>query len=312
MATDDRDPGLPPDVAAALRGFRTYLVAECGLAANTVAAYGRDVADFVAAGTGYRDATLADVVSYVQALAAKGARPASLGRHLSSLRIFYRYLLQEGEVKTSPLEFVEAPKLPGRLPDYLQLADVEKIIAAADGRRADLEKQDAPPRRILAAARDAAMLALAYSCGLRASELVGLRRADVDLGLAVLRVRGKGGKERLVPFGAVAAEHLRRYLALAPAEGAGVYVFASSRRSGAVGRQLLWRTVKRYAALAGVPGVKPHLFRHTFATHLIQAGADIRTVQELLGHANITTTQIYAHLDTRSLSAFHKKFHPRK
>jgi len=307
-------PELAPDAedtATALRGFQAFLVAECGLAANTVEAYLRDLRDFLAYRGGYREATLNDVVAYVRELSAGGAAAASLSRRLSSLRIFYRYLQEEGEVAASPLEFVPSPKIPGRLPDYLHVREVEAIIAAA---AAEVETATAAPAsRRTEAARDAALLAVAYSCGLRATELVTLRRADVDLSLAVVRVRGKGGKERLVPFGEVARGHLQRYLAReAEAGGGSPYLFPSRRREGPISRQLFWKVVKKYAARAGVPGVKPHLFRHTFATHLIQAGADVRTVQELLGHANVTTTQIYAHLDTKSLQDFHAEYHPRK
>lgn len=299
-----------PETAAALRGFKAYLVAECGLAENTVAAYLRDVNDFLAFCGDFRDAQLADIVAYVRKLSGAGAAATSLSRRLSSLRVFYRYLRDEGEVKASPLEFVESPKRPSRLPDYLHVEEVEAIIGAA-ARVLDA----ASTAQKLTAARDIAMLALAYACGLRASEQVGLKRADVDLGLALVRVRGKGGKERLVPFGAVAKGYLEQYLELLKGAGLSdeVFLFPSPRRRGKpVSRQLLWKTVKKYAALAGVEGVKPHLFRHTFATHLIQAGADVRTVQELLGHANITTTQIYAHLDTKSLKEFHETYHPRK
>ncbi|NIT36369.1 MAG: tyrosine recombinase [candidate division Zixibacteria bacterium] len=309
--------GSPPSDAAAaavLRGFKAYLVAEAGLAENTVAAYLRDVKSFIAFHGAFRDAALADVVAYVQELSASGAAATSLSRGLSSLRVFYRYLLDEGEVSSSPLEFVESPKTPSRLPDYLQIDDVEAIIGAAARALEAAGAAGAPAKRTLSAARDVAMLALAYGCGLRASELVELKRGDVDLNLALLRVRGKGGKERLVPFGAVTKAYLEKYLAMLEAQALGSpFLFPSPRRAGRpLSRQSLWKVVKRYAALAGVEGVKPHLFRHTFATHLIQAGADVRTVQELLGHANIATTRIYAHLDTKTLKEFHEKYHPRK
>ncbi len=303
------------DAAAVLRGFKAYLVAECGLADNTVSAYVRDVNRFVNFYGDFRKAALGDVVAYVRELSSTGAAATSLSRRLSSLRVFYRYLRDEGEVSASPLEFVESPKTPSRLPDYLHVNEVEAIIGAAAAVYEAAEMAHRPQREISDGARDLAMLALAYGCGLRASELVGLKRVDVDLKLALIRVRGKGGKERLVPFGEVARTFVQNYLRVSAGAGNGdnPYLFPSPRRRGRpVSRQLLWKTVKKYAALAGVEGVKPHLFRHTFATHLIQAGADVRTVQELLGHANITTTQIYAHLDTKSLKEFHEKFHPRK
>jgi integrase/recombinase XerD len=311
----DKDTPSGGDVAAVVRGFKAYLVAECALAENTVSAYVRDVERFVKFCGDFRRAALADVVAYVRELSAAGAAATSLSRRLSSLRVFYRYLRDEGEVDASPLEFVESPKTPSRLPDYLHVNEVEAIIGAAARALEAAEGARRPQREIRAAARDAAMLALAYGCGLRASELVGLKRSDVDLKLALLRVRGKGGKERLIPFGEVARSFVEHYIRFSGAVGNGEnpYLFPSSRGRGRpVSRQLLWKMVKKYAGLAGVEGVKPHLFRHTFATHLIQAGADVRTVQELLGHANITTTQIYAHLDTKSLKEFHEKFHPRK
>jgi len=300
------------EAAAALRGFKAYLVAECALAENTVAAYLRDVKDFFVFRSDFRGAELADVVAYVRKLAERGAAATSLARRLSSLRVFYRYLRGEGEVASSPLEFVESPKMPSRLPDYLHIDEVEAVIGAAAQTAGAASAL--PVEKALGPARDVAMLALAYGCGLRAGELTTLKLNDVDLRLNLLRVKGKGGKERLVPFGQVAAHYVKKYMDLMAAAGQGnsAFLFPSPRRAGPVSRQYLWKAVKRYAAAAGVKGVKPHLFRHTFATHLVQAGADIRTVQELLGHANITTTQIYAHLDTKTLQQFHEKFHPRK
>jgi integrase/recombinase XerD len=298
---------LTSEASVALRGFKTYLVAECGLAQRTVTAYAADLEYFLARHPDFLGVSLPDVITYVRHLAGAGAKATSLNRRLSSLRVFYRYLVREGVLASSPLELMEAPKVPSRLPDYLDGSAVENILGAASAAAA----ADTPDGR--KALRDGALLALAYACGLRASELVGLKWADVDLSLRLVRVRGKGGKERLVPFGAVATDFLERHrAALGDRAAESPYVFASARRRGPISRQLLWLMVKKYAARAGVPGVKPHLFRHTFATHLIQAGADIRTVQELLGHANITTTQLYAHLDTRTLTAFHEKYHPRK
>lgn len=298
------------DVANVLRGFKTYLVAECGLAPNTVAAYLRDVGNYVAWVPRFREATVIDVVGFIRGLNDGKAAAATVNRVLSSLRVFYRYLMKEGEVDASPLEFVTSAKKPSRLPDYLHIAEVDAIIESAAKIRAAGAGQPAKVQERLA--RDVAMLALAYGCGLRASELTNLRVADVDFTAGIIRVRGKGGRERLVPFGEVTCGYLKDYLTARKEAGTvSPYLFASRRREGGVSRKLLWEIVKRYAKAAGVQGVRPHLFRHTFAAHLIQAGADVRTVQELLGHANVTTTQIYAHLDTRTLTAAHKRFHPR-
>jgi len=312
---EDRGPLPSPttaDTAAALRGFKTYLVAECSLSPLTVQVYLHDVASFLRGPRDYAAVTLSDVMEYVRAATAQGAAATTINRRLSALRVFYRYLMFDGVVTASPLEFVPSVGLPRRLPDYLHLSEVEAILGVA-AKRCDIVYTR--PHQRLVAYRNAAMLSLAYGCGLRASELTAAERANVDLSLAFIAVRGKGGKERLVPFGDVTARRLTAYLDICKEVGVeSRYLFPSrwGKKDRPVSRQTLWKVVKETAAAAGVPAVKPHLFRHTFATHLIQAGADLRSVQEILGHANVATTQIYAHLDTRSLVQAHAKYHPRK
>jgi integrase/recombinase XerD len=301
--------------ARLLRGFAAYLTVERSLAPATVAAYESDMRLFLSVSDKILlNATLPDVTAALRELGRAGRSVATLNRMTSALRVFYRYLVADGDLGTSPLEYLQTARLEERLPDYLFRDDVEKIIAAAAAASKEAEARDASPAECFRAARDAAMLALAYASGLRATELVSLPVRALDRRLGFVQVIGKGSKERLVPFGAVAAGHLDVYIEmyrpLLPNETD--YVFVRWGGKDHLSRQTFWGVVKKYAAAAGVPGVKPHTFRHSFATHLIQAGADLRTVQELLGHANISTTQIYTQLDVKRLQEIHRAAHPRK
>ncbi len=298
-----------------LRGFAAYLTVERGLAPATVAAYESDILLFLSVSNKVLlNATLPDVTAALRELGRAGRSVATLNRMTSALRVFYRYLVGDGDLETSPLEYLQTARLEERLPDYLFRDDVEEIIAAAAAASKEAEARDASPAERFRIARDAAMLALAYASGLRATELVGLPVRALDRRLGFVQVIGKGSKERLVPFGAVAFRHLDVYLGnyrpLSPKESD--FVFIRWGGKDHISRQTFWGVVKKYAAAAGVPGVKPHTFRHSFATHLIQAGADLRTVQELLGHANISTTQIYTQLDVKRLQEIQRTAHPRK
>jgi integrase/recombinase XerD len=301
--------------ARLIRGFTAYLSVERGLASATTAAYESDIRLFLGVlSKPLLKVDLPDVTAALRELGVAGRSVATLNRMTSALRVFYRYLVADGEIGTSPLEYLQTARLEERLPDYLFRDDVEKIIAAAEAALNDVESRNAEPTERFRASRDLAMLALAYASGLRVSELVGLALRALDKRLGFVQVVGKGSKERLVPFGAVAAGHLDVYLGkhrpLSPKESDFAFIRWGGKNH--VSRQTFWGVVKKYAALAGVPGVKPHTFRHTFATHLIQAGADLRTVQELLGHANISTTQIYTQLDVKRLQEIHRAAHPRK
>jgi integrase/recombinase XerD len=315
--TDDAESEREPSAedGRLLRGFAAYLTVERGLAPATVAAYESDIRLFLSVSDKVLlNAALPDVTAALRELGRAGRSVATLNRMTSALRVFYRYLVADGEIEKSPLEYLKTARLEERLPDYLFRGDVEKIIDAAAAASKDAEARDAGQPERFRAARDAAMLALAYASGLRASELVGLPVRAVDRRLGFVQVIGKGSKERLVPFGAVASRHLDVYLdnyrPLSPVESDFVFIRWAGRDH--ISRQTFWGVVKKYAAAAGVPGVKPHTFRHSFATHLIQAGADLRTVQELLGHANISTTQIYTQLDVKRLQEIHRAAHPRK
>ncbi|MCU0726060.1 MAG: tyrosine recombinase [Planctomycetes bacterium] len=243
-----------------------------------------------------------DVLAFLLAERARGLRPASLGRALSAVRCFLRHLAAEGCLDGAVLATLDSPKLWERLPDVLAPGEVEALLAA-------------PPARKPLGIRDRALLEVLYATGARASETVGLKPEGVDLGLRVARVFGKGGRERLVPLGTKAVEAIRRYLASARPKlirGSDPGVLFVTRLGAPLRREDLWRIVRRHALAAGL-GAKahPHTLRHSFATHLLAGGADIRDVQEMLGHASIRTTQIYTHVGSDRLRKVHRQFHPR-
>ncbi len=287
--------------------FCDALWLEEGLARNTLESYRRDLSQFAAWLEGERhlnllDAGKADLLAYLSHQFAAHLKAATSSRLLSSLRRFYRYQLRQGKVLSDPTLLIEMPKLPRALPKSLSEADVEALLNAPD---------IAQPLGL----RDRAMLETLYATGLRVSELVALPLQGLSLEMGVVRVMGKGSKERLVPLGAEALDWLRRYLAEArPALLAGhacAAVFAT-QRGGAMTRQAFWYLIKRYAAQAGLSSdLSPHTLRHAFATHLLNHGADLRVVQMLLGHSDISTTQIYTHVARERLKRLHAVHHPR-
>ena len=291
---------------SAIELFLDSAWAERGLSENTLASYGydlRQVAVFLESQsrnllTARRDDLLAFLALQVQ----EGRSPRSLSRYLSGLRQFYQWALREGRIRNDPSALIESPKLGRGLPKALGEDQVEALLAAPD--------TDKP-----LGLRDRTMLELMYATGLRVSELVGLELAQINRNQGVVRVTGKGGKERLVPLGEEAADWLQRYLATARPEllkGAECpYVFVTARRSGMT-RQAFWYAIRKYAAQAGITqDVSPHMLRHSFATHLLNHGADLRVVQLLLGHSDLSTTQIYTHIAREGLKRLHSKHHPR-
>lgn len=297
----------PGDVALVER-FAQALWLEDGLAALTLAAYRRDLtalAGELAARTpavGLAAATEADLLGVIAQRHA-ATRASTANRRLSVYKRFYRWALREGLRTDDPTRRLGAARQPMRLPKSLSEAQVEALLAAPDVATA-------------LGLRDRAMLELMYASGLRVSELVSLTLLSVDLGQGVLRVTGKGARERLVPFGEVAADWLRRYLAQARPEllgrRASPDLFVTRRDGQAMSRQMFWGTVKRCATQAGIDvPLSPHTLRHAFATHLLNHGADLRAVQMLLGHADISTTTIYTHVARERLRQVHQKHHPR-
>ena len=288
------------------RAFINYLRSECHLAENTVMAYTRDLARFERwlAGRRVQSLTIRDLSNYAQWLGEEQLNPRSAARHIVTLRMFFRYLQLEGALKENVAELLGSPKLWQRIPTVLTTEILDKLLCSP-------RAGDALWRR------DRSMLELLYATGCRASELSFLKLSDVHLAEGFCLCRGKGNKERLVPMGRRAAEAVRAYLEherpeLVAGKNPAPPWLLVSRRGQRLARERIWELLKRYTARAGLSAkVSPHTLRHSFATHLLAGGADLRQVQEMLGHANIATTQIYTHVDQGRLKAVHRKFHPR-
>jgi integrase/recombinase XerD len=290
----------------ALNQFYEHLGVERGLASLTLAAYARDLQDFwVYLGprgrTDWAAVGLTDLQDYFAALEARGLSARSRARRLSALRQFFRFLQREQQVDANPVELLDSPRLPQRLPQVMGEADVAALLAAPD---------PSTPGGL----RDQALLEVLYATGLRVSELVGLTFKQLDLRRGLVQPLGKGSKERVVPMVPLAVEKLQTYLE----EGRpkllqgreSPYVFVN-RRGGRLSRQGFWKLLKQYALKAGISTLSPHTLRHSFATHLLSRGANLRVLQMLLGHADLATTQIYTHLDAVRLKLVHQKSHPR-
>jgi integrase/recombinase XerD len=286
--------------------FLATLQTEQGASRHTLAAYRRDLADFVAFLRRRRQSLTSarpeDVVAYLEHLTRLGLKTSSVARHLSAVRSFARHLVREGSLQRDPTEHVERPRIGRPLPKTLTPAGAASVVESPDV---------TTPRGL----RDRALLELLYATGLRASECLGLHLDDVNLTAGYVICTGKGRKQRLVPLGAEAAAWLSRYLAIGrPRETrrrdcGRLFV---NPRGGALSRQSLWLIVRRAARTAGVMRrVSPHVLRHSFASHLLEGGADLRSVQAMLGHADIATTQIYTHLPSATVRRMYDQFHPR-
>jgi integrase/recombinase XerD len=290
-----------------LAAFLDHLAVERGLSPNTVAAYRRDLSQADARirkqqGHGLGEANATELVDVLRSLREAGASSSTVARKLSALRMFFRFLVAEGLRPDEPTRLLESPRPWRALPRYLTEAEIEALLAAPD---------PAAPRGL----RDRAMLEVLYATGLRVSELVGLRHEDLNLDAAFVQVRGKGDRERLVPLGDAATEAVRRFRNEGRAAllgGRGSDVLFPTSRGRPLSRQAFWKNLRRLAVVAGIATpFSPHTLRHSFATHLLEHGADLRTVQSLLGHANITTTQIYTHVSRERLRRIYRATHPR-
>lgn len=287
--------------------FCDHLWLEDGLAKLTLSAYRRDLLAFgnwlkQSNSRELNAAVAGDIEAYLAWRFAQHAQPRSAARYTSTLKRFYRYLLRENLIATDPTLNLDSPKLPRSLPKTLTEADVERLLNSADA--------DTP-----LSLRDRAMLETLYATGLRVSELVGLKLTALNINDGVLRVTGKGNKDRLVPLGEEAVEWLRRYLTDARPvlmeKNLSDAVFVTARGDGMT-RQAFWYLLKRRARAAGIERpLSPHTLRHAFATHLLNHGADLRVVQMLLGHSDISTTQIYTHVARERLKQLHAQHHPR-
>ncbi len=295
--------GVTESALTVIHGYIDEVWLQRGLSENTLAAYRRDLCQLARAlGGDPSHATQGDLLECLAERYRHGYRTSSSARFLSSVKGFYRHLLHTGRISVDPSAQLEHPKLGRRLPGSLTEAEVRALLAAP--------VLDEP-----VGLRDRAMLELLYASGLRISELVGLSTSSVNLGQGVVRIIGKGGKERLVPMGQEAMRWLVRYLAEGRSRLAGSTATSAlfpSRRGGPMTRQNFWHSVKRYAAKAGIDRpISPHTLRHAFATHLLNHGADLRAVQMMLGHADLSTTQIYTHIAQARLKDLHRTHHPR-
>lgn len=276
------------------RHYRTYIKLEKRLAQNTVEAYMRDLRSFAHFILRMYDVPPAKVEEpmvqrYVAWLYDRGREKASQARSLSGVKSFFNFLLISDRIESSPAEFVLTPKFGRHLPDVLTTGEIDRIIAAVDG---------TTPKEI----RDAAMLEVLYSCGLRVSELTSLRIRDLFFGEGYIRVTGKGDKQRLVPISSTARERIHRYLEVRRSARAGEETLFLNNRGSSLTRVMIFTILREAARQAGIEKkISPHTFRHSFATHLLEGGASIRQVQELLGHESILTTEIYTHLDDSHL-----------
>lgn len=287
--------------------YLSYLTVERGLAGNTLEAYGRDLRSYVRFLASHSLADFADtsketVRAYMEHLYQLGRATSTISRNLAAIKSFYQFLVREGWMAIDPSEHLESPKVEKRLPHVMTLTEVEALLSQP--------ALDEP-----CSLRDKAMLEVLYATGIRVSELVSLDRNDVNLEAGYLRCLGKGSKERIVPLGSVAIRALAFYMQSARpklvklASETALFVNQHGRR---LTRQGFWKIIKRYAKDANISeNITPHTLRHSFATHLLENGADLRSVQEMLGHADISTTQIYTHVTRNRLKEVYQKAHPR-
>lgn len=287
--------------------FAHYLTVEQGLAANSVTSYTQELHNFsqylrTKQVTDFKQVDRLQVMDYLNQQTAAGKSRNSVIHAVSALRKFYRYLVQTHQLTVNPLANVAAPKHAQHLPAVLTVAEVDRLLAAPD----TANKYGV---------RDRAILEVMYATGLRVSELVHLKLADLHLEMGLIQTLGKGDKERIIPIGDVAADWINRYLQVSRPvllkQRTSPYLFLNAH-GGGLSRQAIWQKIKHYVALADIQkDVTPHTLRHSFATHILENGADLRVVQELLGHADITTTQIYTHISKKRLLNVYDQYHPR-
>lgn len=287
--------------------FLNYLSVERGLADNTIYAYRRDLNKYVdylkrVRIDSIKNTTRNQISSFLSAQKDKKLSANSISRNLIAIKVFYQYLLRERYIKGDPASILESPKLWKRLPEVLDVKEMERL----------LDRIDTSSRQGI---RNRAILELMYATGMRVSEVVGLNLNDLNLDVGFVKCRGKGGKERIVPLGRESSKWINKYLkSVRPklSKFDSEHSLFLSRHGKSISRQTLWKIIVKSALRAKIKkDISPHTIRHSFATHLLQGGADLRVVQELLGHADISTTQTYTHIDKTRLKSIHHKYHPR-
>jgi integrase/recombinase XerD len=285
-----------------IKEFLTYIQVEKGLARQTLESYKRDLDRLQSwANANNKQATeltRADLRKWIANLSREGLAPTSISRAVSATRGFFKFLMLDGHIKTHPAEDLDTPQRSSYLPKFLTEDEINRLFAAPDVATED-------------GIRDRAVLEVMYACGLRVSELVNLKIADVDLMAGLVVCYGKGNKERRVPLGRSAIHWLQQYAAVKAGYGKATSAFVFLYRGRQLTRQIAWALIKKHAEKAGIKNVSPHTLRHSFATHLLQHGADSRSVQALLGHSDISTTQIYTHITDVHLRSAYDRHHPR-
>jgi len=289
-----------------VESFLNYLIVECGLSENTIKGYKSDLRNF----SNYlknkdikrfQDLRANMIVNYIEKEKQRGLSENSISRSLVTAKMFYKYMITEGKISRNPMSSISSPKLQKHLPEVLHYKAVEKMLQV-------------PNCNEKLGIRDKAILELMYATGARVSEVASIKVSWVSLDYGFIRCQGKGSKQRIVPIGTKAVNSVRKYLQdVRPllSKGKDGETLFLSRTGKKLRRENIWELVRKYAKCAGIKNVSPHTLRHSFATHLLEGGADLRSVQEMLGHANISTTQIYTHVDRKYLKSVHQKFHPR-
>jgi integrase/recombinase XerD len=297
------------DWRSAIKGFRAYLKLERSLSENSIEAYSRDIeklyqfADIQLIKLSPKTVTLTHLRQFIVWASELGMIPSSQARILSGIKAFYKYLLMEDMIKVDPSELLESPKIQRKLPDTLSINEINKLIDAIDVSKPE-------------GARNKAILEVLYGSGLRVSELTGLKLSNLYLDIEFIKVVGKGSKERLVPIGGSAVKSLKIWIENVrvhiPIKKGHEDIVFLNRRGAGLSRVYIFMMIKQLATLTGIKkNISPHTLRHSFATHLVEGGADLRAVQEMLGHESITTTEIYTHLDREYLKGTIIQFHPR-
>jgi integrase/recombinase XerD len=296
--------------------YLQFLTLERNASRNTIASYRLDLQRYTSfleerSVTSAKDITEEQVTEFLRSLRDHGLSPRSVTRCLSSLKGFHRFLIGEGQATHNPVEGIDAPKLERALPDVLSPSEVDRIL-----NQCDRDPLATKGRKRMLWMRDRAILEVLYATGMRVSELILLRQQDIAEDQGIVRVFGKGSKERLVPIGRPALRWVAHYRtecrSILGARGGGQDTLFLNARGKPMTRMAIWKIVQAYTRKAGIKKeVHPHTFRHSFATHLLEGGADLRAVQEMLGHSDISTTQIYTHIDREYLKEVHRTFHPR-
>ncbi len=303
----DKELTRPNDVAGQVESFLNYLIVECGLSENTIKGYKSDLRNFsnYLKNKGikrFHDLRANMIVNYIEKEKQRGLSENSISRSLVTAKMFYKYMITEGKISRNPMSSISSLKLQKHLPEVLHYKAVEKMLQV-------------PNCNEKLGIRDKAILELMYATGARVSEVASIKVSWVSLDYGFIKCQGKGSKQRIVPIGTKAVNSVRKYLQdVRPllSKGKDGETLFLSRTGKKLRRENIWSIVKKYAIRAGIKSnISPHTLRHSFATHLLEGGADLRSVQEMLGHANISTTQIYTHVDRKYLKSVHQKFHPR-